>query len=37
VMRGVALTKIDGKLLEGSANIPLTDDGAEHNVLIVLG
>jgi cyclic beta-1,2-glucan synthetase len=37
VMRGVALTKIDGKLLEGSANVPLTDDGAEHNVLIVLG
>jgi hypothetical protein len=37
VMRGVALTKIDGKLLEGSANIPLTDDGAEHNILIVSG
>src|SRR4029077_18232864 len=37
VMRGVALTKIDGKLCEGSANIPLTDDGAEHNILIVLG
>jgi len=37
VMRGVALTKIDGKLCEGSANIPLTDDGTEHNILIVLG
>jgi hypothetical protein len=36
-LRGVTLTKIDGKLLEGSSNIPLTDDGAEHNVLIVLG
>ena len=37
VTRGVALTELDGKVLAGSANIPLDDDGAEHQVLIVLG
>jgi cyclic beta-1,2-glucan synthetase len=37
VARGVALTELDGKLLAGSANIPLTDDGAIHNIRIVLG
>ncbi len=35
--RGVARIELDGKLLAGSANIPLADDGTEHQVLIVLG
>src|SRR4029077_10371882 len=35
--RGVALTELDGKLLAGPANIPLDDDNAEHQVVIVLG
>jgi len=34
---GVALTELDGKLLPGSANVPLADDGAVHQVHIVLG
>ena len=37
VTRGVALIKIDGKLEAGKATIGLVDDGAEHNVLVVLG
>ena len=37
VSRGVALTELDGKLLPGSASIPLADDGAVHNIRIVLG
>jgi cyclic beta-1,2-glucan synthetase len=37
VARGVALTELDGKLLAGSANIRLADDGAVHNVRVVLG
>ena len=37
VSRGVALMELDGKLLHGSANIPLADDGAVHHVHIVLG
>jgi cyclic beta-1,2-glucan synthetase len=37
VSRGVALTELDGKLLPGSANVPLADDGAVHQVHIVLG
>ncbi len=37
VTRGVALTELDGKLLVGSANIPLVDDGAVHNIRILLG
>jgi len=37
VTRGVALTKLDGDLLAGSANIPLADDGAEHEIFILLG
>ncbi|MGH9703807.1 MAG: GH36-type glycosyl hydrolase domain-containing protein [Candidatus Acidiferrales bacterium] len=37
VTRGVALTKVDGNLLAGSAPISLIDDGAEHEVLVVLG
>jgi cyclic beta-1,2-glucan synthetase len=35
--RGVASTSIDGNVLVGRANIPLTDDGAVHQILIVLG
>ncbi|MGA7919217.1 MAG: glucoamylase family protein [Candidatus Acidiferrales bacterium] len=37
VSRGVALTELDGKLLAGSANINLLDDGAVHQIRIVLG
>ena len=37
VARGVALTELDGKLLPGSASVPLADDGAVHNIRIVLG
>jgi cyclic beta-1,2-glucan synthetase len=37
VSRGVALTELDGKLLPGSATIPLADDGVMHQVHIVLG
>ena len=37
VTRGVALTELDGKILAGSANIPLVDDGAVHQIRIVLG
>jgi cyclic beta-1,2-glucan synthetase len=37
VSRGVALTELDGKLLPGSATIPLADDGIIHQVHIVLG
>ena len=37
VCRGVVLAELDGKRLVGSATIPLADDGAEHQVRIVLG
>jgi cyclic beta-1,2-glucan synthetase len=37
VARGVALTELDGKILAGSASVPLTDDGVIHNIRIVLG
>ncbi|MGH2396128.1 MAG: GH36-type glycosyl hydrolase domain-containing protein, partial [bacterium] len=37
VTRGVALAELDGKPLATSANIPLTDDGAVHQIRIVLG
>ena len=37
VARGVAITELDGRLLAGPANIPLADDGAVHNIRIVLG
>jgi hypothetical protein len=36
VSRGIALTELDGKLL-GGWSIPLADDGAEHEIRIVLG
>ena len=37
ISRGVARAELDGKPLPGSVNIPLVNDGAEHQVLIVLG
>jgi cyclic beta-1,2-glucan synthetase len=37
VSRGVASISLDGKVLVDRSNIPLTDDGAAHQVLIVLG
>jgi cyclic beta-1,2-glucan glucanotransferase len=37
VARGIALVEVDGKLLRGSLNIPLIDDGAVHRVRVVLG
>jgi cyclic beta-1,2-glucan synthetase len=37
VARGVALTELDGKVLAGSANIPLEDDAAVHQIRVVLG
>jgi cyclic beta-1,2-glucan synthetase len=37
VSRGVALTELDGKVLPGSVSVPLSNDGAVHQVHIVLG
>ena len=37
VTRGVALTRIDGALHAGVADVPLANDGREHEVLVVLG
>ena len=37
VSRGVRRAELDGKPLPNSANIPLVDDGLEHQVLIILG
>ncbi len=37
ICRGVLSTSIDGKDFVGRVNIPLADDGATHQVLIVLG
>ena len=37
VTRGVALTRVDGNLLAGATSIPLVDDGAQHEILVVLG
>lgn len=37
VCRGVILAELDGRRLEGSATIPLADDGVEHRVRVVLG
>jgi len=37
VSRGIARAELDGKLLPNSANISLVDDGAQHQVLVVLG
>jgi cyclic beta-1,2-glucan glucanotransferase len=37
VSRGVALTKIDGKIVAGCASIALADDQREHDILVVMG
>jgi len=37
VSRGVARAELDGKRIVNSANIPLVDDGVEHQVLVILG
>ena len=37
VSRGVARVELDGKLLPNLANIPVVDDGIEHQVLVILG
>jgi cyclic beta-1,2-glucan synthetase len=37
VARGIATAELDGNMLQGAANIPLADDGAVHNIRIVLG
>ncbi|HUU45251.1 MAG TPA: glucoamylase family protein [Acidobacteriota bacterium] len=37
VCRGVARIKIDGTTLPGDALVPLSDDGREHKVEVVLG
>jgi cyclic beta-1,2-glucan synthetase len=37
VTHGVALTEVDGKILPGSAKIPLVDDGATHVIRVVMG
>jgi cyclic beta-1,2-glucan synthetase len=37
VSRGVAVAELDGKPLAASTNIPLEDDGAVHQIKIVLG
>ncbi|MGB6846109.1 MAG: glucoamylase family protein [Candidatus Acidiferrales bacterium] len=37
VSRGVALMEVDGKLLAGAASIRLADDGAVHQIHVVLG
>ena len=37
VCRGVSHVSVDGTLLSGDALVPLSDDGADHDVLVVLG
>ena len=37
VCRGVARVELDGKPLSKSSNIPLVNDGNEHQVLVILG
>ncbi len=37
VSKGVALTELDGKILAGAANVPLTDDGKIYQLRVVLG
>jgi cellobiose phosphorylase len=37
VSRGIASIRLDGMVLGDRANIPLTDDGAVHQIHIVLG
>ena len=37
VSRGVDRAELDGKRIANPANIPLVDDGVEHQVLVILG
>jgi cyclic beta-1,2-glucan synthetase len=37
VCRGVSRVSLDGTLLPGEALVPLTDDGREHQIQVVLG
>jgi cyclic beta-1,2-glucan synthetase len=37
VSRGIYRAELDGRQLPNSANIPLVDDGVEHQVLVILG
>ena len=37
VVKGVALTELDGKILQRQASVPLQDDGKVHQVRVVLG
>ena len=37
VCRGVSRVSLDGALLPGEALVPLSDDGREHQVQVVLG
>ena len=37
VCRGVSGISLDGSPLPGDALLPLSDDGAEHRVMVVLG
>jgi cyclic beta-1,2-glucan synthetase len=37
VTHGVALTRIDGRVVANAATVALADDHAEHNILVVLG
>jgi cyclic beta-1,2-glucan synthetase len=37
VARGVTIVELDGKLLPNIPNVPLIDDGGEHDIRVVLG
>jgi cyclic beta-1,2-glucan synthetase len=37
ICRGISSISADGTFVIGRANIPLADDGAEHQILITLG
>lgn len=37
VTHGVALTELDGKVLQGRVSVPLLDDKATHTIRVVLG
>jgi cyclic beta-1,2-glucan synthetase len=37
VSRGIARVEFDGNAVPGPANIPLADDGAEHQIVVILG
>jgi cyclic beta-1,2-glucan synthetase len=37
VSRGVSSVSLDGKILANFSNVPLADDGATHQVVVVLG